>query len=45
MNPFTHVHSFETPSFYMCNVAMGHKFLRSEHKHIMLTRSSLCCYS
>jgi len=48
MNPLTHAHGFGSPGFYKCNVVMCHKLLRSAdqsvpNKHILLTRTSLCC--
>jgi len=48
MNPFTYAHSLESPGFYMCNVIICQKLLRSAdlsvpHKHFLLSRSNLCC--
>jgi len=39
MTPFIHAHSFEIPDFYKCSSADQ----SVPHKHILLTRSSLCC--
>jgi len=50
MNPFTHAHSFVRPEFYKCTVVMCQTLRKSAdqsvgHKHILLTRRSLCCCS